>query len=144
MRIALIAVVAVLLSSVAFALPEKPHQFYGTVTINGAPAADGTSIVAKINGIEVASTITKDNTYGYSPTFYVDDPNSNRAGKTIEFFVNDVNTGQTEIFANGKSTRIDLTATITTTTTTAPAAIDTTRRSRTKPSTSFLKRTRSK
>ena len=31
-------------------IPLKPHEFYGTVTINGAPAPVGTSIIAKMWG----------------------------------------------------------------------------------------------
>ena len=112
MRYVLAAVMFVLLSSVALAAPGIPHQFYGTVIVNGAPA-ESAVVSARINGVEVASTTTADGKYGYSPIFYVDDPNNNRPGKTIEFFVNDVSTGQTATFVNGKSTEINLTVTIT-------------------------------
>jgi len=91
-----------LFSNLAFAIPGVPHVFYGTVTLNNQPAPDGTSIVAKIAGIQVASTTTKDGKYGYDPVFYIDDPNNDRSGKEIKFFVNgiEVNTGPI-YFCNG-------------------------------------------
>jgi hypothetical protein len=106
----------ILLSSIVLAPPGIPHRFYGSVTINGNPAPDGTTVVAKINGVEVASTTTKDGKYGYNPIFYVDDPDNDRSGKEIRFFVNGVDTGKTEYFCNGCSTRLDLTIAGTTTT----------------------------
>ena len=48
----------VLLCSFALAIPGIPHQFYGTVTVNGANAPDGTLVVAKIDGVEVSSGTT--------------------------------------------------------------------------------------
>ena len=38
----------VLFAGIAYAVPGIPHQFYGTVTVNGAPAADGTVVNVKI------------------------------------------------------------------------------------------------
>jgi hypothetical protein len=91
----------------AFAVPGIPHQFYGYVTINSAPA-DGAGIVAKINGIERASTSSINGNYGLNPSiFYVEDPNSSFAGKTIEFFLNGTSVA-THTFENGKTTRLDL------------------------------------
>jgi len=92
------------------AIPGIPHQFYGSVTLNGQPAPDGTIIVAKINGIEVARTTTKDGKYGYNPIFYIDDPNNDRSGKEIRFFVNGIDTGQTKYFCNSCVTELNLTA----------------------------------
>jgi hypothetical protein len=97
-----------LLSVRVLAVPGVPHQFYGSVTINGKPAPDGTIIIAKINGIEVASTTTKNGKYGYEPIFYVDDPEHNRSGEEIKFFVNGIDTGQTKYFCNGCVTKLDL------------------------------------
>jgi len=93
--ISTILIGTLLFSNLALAIPGVPNLFYGAVTWNGAPAPDGTTVVAKINGIEVASTTTKDGKYGYNPTFYVDDPNNDRSGEIINFFVNgvEVNTG---------------------------------------------------
>jgi len=94
--------------SLVFAIPGVPNQFYGYVTINGRPAPDGSIVVAKIDGLEVARTTTKDGKYGYNPIFYVDDPNNDRSGKLVKFYVNGVDTGEFWYFCNGCSTRLDL------------------------------------
>ena len=111
----------VLLLKVVLAIPGIPHQFYGSVTYNGQAAPDGLSVVAKINGVEVASTTTSGGKYGYSPIFYIEDPNSIRSGQTINFFVNGVDTGQTAVFQNGGRTKLDLTATGPSVVTTIPS-----------------------
>lgn len=97
-------------SNLAFAIPGVPNQFYGYVTINGKAAPDGSIVVAKIGGLEVARTTTKDGKYGYDPIFYVDDPNNDRSGKLVKFYVNGVDTGEFWYFCNGCSTRLDLSA----------------------------------
>jgi len=101
-----------LFSHLVFAIPGVPHQFFGSVTLNGSPAPDGTKVVTKIKGIEVASTITYEGKYGYEPIFFVDDPNSVRAGEEIKFFVNGVDTGERAIFCNACHNRVDLDVTI--------------------------------
>lgn len=98
----------ILFSNLAFAIPGVPNQFYGYVTINGKPAPDGTFVIAKIDGIEVARTTTKDGKYGYDPIFYVEDPNNDRSGKIVKFYVNGIDTGKFWYFCNGCSTRLDL------------------------------------
>jgi hypothetical protein len=103
-----------LLSSIASAVPGIPNLFYGYVIVNGNPAPDGTIITAKIDNVEVARTTTKDGKYGYPLDFYIDDPDNNRAGKEIRFFVNGVDTGQVSYFCNGCVTMLNLTATIST------------------------------
>jgi hypothetical protein len=80
------------------------------VTLNGSPAPDGTNVIAKINGVQVASTTTYGGKYGYNPIFYVDDPNGIRTGSVINFFVNGIDTGKTAIFANSAVTKLDLSA----------------------------------
>ncbi len=101
-----------LINNSVLAIPGVPNQFYGSVSLNGQPAPDGTTIVAIVNGVQVASTTTSNGKYGYNPTFFVTDPNNDRSGKTITFFVNGVDTGQTSIFCNGCSTNLDLFVTI--------------------------------
>ena len=95
-----------LFSNSVLAMPGIPNVFYGSVTWNGASAPDGTIVVAKISGVQVASTTTLGGKYGYDSyghigSFYVDDPDNDRSGKTINFFVNNVDTGKTAIFCNG-------------------------------------------
>lgn len=98
-----------MLVSYVFAAPGVPHQFFGTVSINGAPASDGTAVSAKIGGATVSTTTTSGGKYGYSPNiFYVEDPNSNRAGNVIQFFVNGVDSGAIAYYVNGKSTELNL------------------------------------
>ncbi len=104
----------ILLLNIVFAVPGIPNAFYGSVTYNGQPASDGLFVVVKINGVQVASTTTSGGKYGYPVgSLYVDDPNNDRTGKTINFFVNNVDTGQIAIFQNGGFTKLDLTVTIT-------------------------------
>jgi len=103
----------ILFSNVVLAIPGLPNAFKGYVTINGQPASDGTTIVAKINGVQVASTTTSGGKYGYpSGSFYIDDPNNDRSGDVINFFVNGVDTGQFSYFCNGCVTMLNLTATV--------------------------------
>ena len=84
LKIFTIAISAFLVfSNIALAVPSPPHWFYGSVTINGSPAPDGTTVTARINGIDVASTTTVGGEYGYQPSFYVPDTDpSTRPGST--------------------------------------------------------------
>ena len=110
----------ILLSNVVFAVitPLMPHQFYGSVTYNGQPAPDGLSVVAKIDGDVVASITTKNGRYGSDDldgdgklepeeTFLISDSDGD-PGDTINFFVNGIDTGQTDTFYNGKVSMLDL------------------------------------
>ena len=78
----------ILLSSAAFAGPGIPHQFYGTIYVNGAAAPDNTVLVASVDG-DTYSTITTSSYFGKdpSPIFYVPNPEGDRAGETIYFSV---------------------------------------------------------
>jgi hypothetical protein len=107
-RIMLFFVLMLGVCASVFATPGVPHQFYGSVTSNGNAVADDLMITVKIGSTEVAATVTKDSAYGKSPDiFYVQDPNNNRAGKNLEFYVNGIKaTGYT--FSNGASTRLNL------------------------------------
>ena len=102
-----------LLSVIAIAQSDIPHQFAGSVTVNGAPAADGVLVVAKIDGKDVAGTTTSGGKYGYNPVFVVPDPYRNREGKTIEFYVSGVKAAE-YIFENGGQTFLDLSVTVST------------------------------
>jgi hypothetical protein len=105
-----ILISTILISNTVLAQPGIPNAFYGSVTWNGSPAPDGTTVTAKINGVEVASTTTKNGKYGIDPVFYVDDPDHNRSGKEVRFFVNGVDTGQFKYFSNGAVTLLNLIA----------------------------------
>ena len=77
LSLALALFLALLLCSmpVAAQLPVMPHSFWGTVTIDGSPAPDGTVVSAHIGGLSWPTT-TSGGQYGYSPTFMIpaDDP----------------------------------------------------------------------
>ncbi len=67
--------------------PGIPHQFYGEVVVNNTLVPDNNIIIAAIGG-NYYSTVTKDGFYGFSPNiFYVEDPDGNRLGKTISFYL---------------------------------------------------------
>jgi len=87
-----------------------PHQFYGDAVYNNV-AADGLLIEAYIDGVRAGNTTALNGKYGYSPIFLIKDISGLYSGKTIEFYLNGVKTGQTSIFENGASTRLDLSAT---------------------------------
>jgi PKD repeat protein len=96
------------------AIPQPSHQFYGTVTIAGEPAPDGTLIEAVINTTVYATTTTLDGKYGYTPIFKVpaDDPDTSQKeggkdGDIVHFYV--ARTYATNYtFASGATTRLDL------------------------------------
>lgn len=91
--------------------PGIPNRFHGYVNfINGAAAPDGLTVEAKINGITVASATTIGGNYGFAPNvFDVTDPDNNRNGKTISFFVGGTDTGKTVNFTNGDSDEMNFT-----------------------------------
>jgi len=114
-----IALMALLLlcAAPAYAVPVLPHAFYGSVTVNGAPASDGTQVSATVDSGSVITNAqnpvtTVGGSYGIdSPYLLVqgDIPN----GATITFYVNGVSTGQTATFeAGGGPTEKNLTVTI--------------------------------
>ncbi|MFH1471579.1 MAG: hypothetical protein ABIF85_01650 [Nanoarchaeota archaeon] len=107
--IAIFAIVAA--SSISFAIGfGLPNQFWGTVTINGAPAPEGTSITAKINGVLSGSATTSGGSYN----LIVDNPTDNNIGNlgdTVLIYVNGVQAGS-DFFVEGGSTQVDLAITV--------------------------------
>jgi hypothetical protein len=96
-----------LLPVFVWAIPAAPHQFYGTVDFETGPAPDGLLVEVKIDDNVVGSTVTSDGRYGDS-VFYIEDPDSNRSGKTLRFYVSGIDSGETYAFANFASTELDL------------------------------------
>jgi len=97
------------LSNIVLAIPGIPHAFYGTATINGQSAPDGTLIEARINGVQMSNTTTIDGKYGYPVgSFYVDDSQNDKTGKVIYFFADDVDMEESIFFSTGEVTRLDL------------------------------------
>jgi len=96
----------------AWAVPILPCDFWGDVTINGQPAAAGTTITALIDG-EVCGEITmteagKYGTYAELGEKLVVQGKDGDAGKTIRFTVAGTAAGQTAMFVAGDARRLDL------------------------------------
>jgi hypothetical protein len=105
------AVVFVLLSATTvFAQVGVPNRFYGDVLLNEYPAIDGLVVTAEIDGIEVSRIDSSTGTYGYDTVFLVEDPDSNRAGDTILFYIEGILAGES-VFMSGNSTELNLAAT---------------------------------
>ena len=78
------------------AVPQQPHKFWGTVSIDSVPAPEGTEVVARIANVtqNFTTAVDANHTYGYDPIFHVkgDDPETpekegGNNGDTIEFYV---------------------------------------------------------
>lgn len=111
-----ILIIIILAIPIANAAPQPPHQFYGNVTINGSAAPDGSTVSAKINGVEYESGITESGQYGYntSELFLVpiDDPDTSNteggeAGDVIQFYVNG-SWASSYVLGSGNSTKLDI------------------------------------
>ena len=89
--------------------PALPHQFYGTVTLNGAAAPDGTLVSAEVNGVEAKTGTTREGKYGYDTgdLFRVD----GAAGDEVVFKVDGVVAEETVVFKSGGSTELNLSVT---------------------------------
>ena len=112
-----LAFLLVLCATPVYAVPSLPHAFYGSVTLNGSQAPDGTQVSATVDSGSVITnaqnpTTTVGGSYGVdSPHLLVQGDISN--GATITFYVNGVSTGQTATFeAGGGPTEKNLTVTI--------------------------------
>ena len=114
--VALAATGAIALSAVAFAQapPNPPSRFAGSVTVNGAPAASGVSIQAKVGATNCGSAAVF--IEAGQARYVVDVPAADGAnagcgtdGATVSFFVNGVQAGQTGQWANYKLTELNLT-----------------------------------
>ncbi len=110
---AAILIISILAPAVGLAISNGLGEyFYGSVTINGAPAPDGTSIGVKVNNVLVGSTATKNGKYGYWPSeLAVFDPDGSRAGKQVKLLVNDQLVSSDLVYVEGKSVLKDLSLT---------------------------------
>ena len=102
----------------AYAQPALPHAFYGTVTIGGNSAPDGTQVSATVDSGSVITnvqnpTTTVGGSYGINSPYLLVQGDIT-PGATITFYVNGVSTGQTATFSvGGGPTELNLAATIT-------------------------------
>jgi len=101
-----------------YAVPALPHAFYGSVTINGTAAPDGSRVSATVDSGTIISTQNPVTTVAGS--YGVDTPKllvqgDDLSGAIITFYVNGVSTGQTATFeAGGGPATLDLSVTIAT------------------------------
>ncbi len=97
-----------LFTTPAYAVPALPHAFYGSVTVNGAAAPNGTQVSATVSGRTVITNAqnpvtTVGGSYGINSPYLLvqgDIPN----GATITFNVTNANgtaTGGTTTFEAG-------------------------------------------
>jgi len=118
MRRFVLAVLLVVLAAAAASIattaaqqpPALPCQFYGNVTIDGAPAPVGTEIVAKI-GDEVRGNITvvEEGKYGGLHTQkLIVVGNMSDEGKNITFYVNGIRAEQTAVWHSGGIFKLNL------------------------------------
>jgi len=86
--LASLAVIALLLAIPAVVLaqaqPPRPAVFGGTVSWDGSPASDGTTVTATIDGAVAATTTVSGGNYAFS---IAQPPGSSFAGKKITFKV---------------------------------------------------------
>jgi len=94
--------------------PSLPHQFWGNVTVNGAPAPTGAAVSARIGGVEYGNgTVDAAGRYGDEPNFFVEAP-AELAGQTISFYVAGVLAPETAVYQVGGNGGLDLSVTIVT------------------------------
>jgi len=86
--------------------PTMPHQFYGTVSFNGAPVEEGTLVEAFVDNVKQAeTTVDGQGRYGYNPIFRV----SGTAGATVTFHVGGVEADEDATWESGKIQQLNLT-----------------------------------
>lgn len=119
-KFCLLTVIGILLSSIllvqdvsrAFADTTFPEEFRGSVTVNGALAAVGAKIIAKISGVERGNfIITEAGKYGGSGTFgerLVVAGNEADVSQTVTFWISGTQASQTAVYEPGESKELDL------------------------------------
>ncbi|MEE3140986.1 MAG: hypothetical protein VX307_00180, partial [Chloroflexota bacterium] len=90
--------------------PPVPHQFVGTVKINGTTAPDGTVVTATIDGVETATAIVTGGNYQLKIRAAQGLPDP--TGKTIKFTVDGQNANESQLFQAGGGTELNLTVTL--------------------------------
>ena len=96
------------LPSIASAQRVIPHAFFGSATVNGSPAIDGTVVAALVDGRQVAAKAVSDGSY---PVLLVEPNADSFAGKTVTFTIGGIPADQTVLWAQGEVTNLNLTAT---------------------------------
>ncbi len=106
LMLALFLIAAGVMPTYADEPPAMPHQFYGTVSLDGNPVQQGTLVEAFVNDVKQAeTTVDAQGRYGYSPVFRV----PGTAGATVTFQVGGVEADEDAIWESGKVQRLNLT-----------------------------------
>lgn len=114
MKKILVVLIFLVSLNTVIAIPQLPHQFYGTVSYNNTSISDRNIISAKINDIEYAGTYTFNGKYGYKPLFYIpadDIETIEKEGGTnkdkIDFYINGIKVAS-YTFESGATTELNL------------------------------------
>jgi len=104
--LALVTALALLLAipTSVFAQRVPPHQFVGTVTLDGAGVVDGGAVTAWIDGEQVAAA----NASGGNYSIQVDQGDGSYAGKTVSFKVAGADVAETAEWMQGGGTILNL------------------------------------
>ena len=105
--LALVTALALLLAipTTVFAQNARPHVFVGTVTLDGATAADGAAVTAWVDGEQVAATTVKGGDYDLLVV-----SNTGFAGATVSFKVSGADASQTIAWEEGGGDIVNLIA----------------------------------
>ena len=90
----------------AFAQRVPPHVFVGSVTLDGATAADGAAVTAWIGGEQVAATTASGGSY----SLIVDQGDSSYAGETVSFKVSGAHAAESSTWTQGGGDELNLVA----------------------------------
>ena len=90
-----------------FAQRVPPHVFVGTVTLDGAGAADGAAVTAWVDDAQVAATTVSGGEYN----LIVDQGDASFAGNTVSFKVSGANAAETAAWTQGGGEVLNLAAT---------------------------------
>ena len=104
--LAVVTALALLLAipTAVFAQRVPAHVLIGSVTLDGATAADGAAVTAWIDGEQVNSTTVASGEY----ILVLDQEDSSWAGKTVSFKVSGASVAQTATWAQGGADVLDL------------------------------------
>jgi len=113
MTLVLLLGLAITVSAADVVPPTFPHDFWGSVTIGGAPAPAGTTITALIGETTYGSiATTKAGEYGSSSRHegnrLIVSATEDQAGETITFLVDGRTAQETAPFTPDSTTRLDL------------------------------------
>lgn len=100
-KLVMAGILLLLVMPFVLAIPQLPHQIYGSISINGEDIPDGVVISGLCDG-DTYQTMTSGGNFGYAPdAFFIEDPYGGRAGETIEIYVNNAKVEELD-FTNGE------------------------------------------